>query len=92
MLDNEDSPFWLAARREIEVSEIRRPVSSRPVGRGTVGTRAGKKLISLTFDDGPHTATTPSILRVLKQHRVPATFFLSGRWRSDTRNWSSRLQ
>jgi len=34
--------------------------------------------IFLTFDDGPHTRTTPAVLDVLKSHDVPATFFLSG--------------
>ncbi len=78
LLDNEESPFWQAARREVEAPVTRRLVSGTPIGRGTVGPRAGRKRIALTFDDGPHTATTLSILRVLKQHRVPATFFFVG--------------
>ncbi len=32
----------------------------------------------LTFDDGPHPAATPSVLDVLRQEGVSATFFLLG--------------
>jgi peptidoglycan/xylan/chitin deacetylase (PgdA/CDA1 family) len=40
-----------------------------------------RKLVALTFDGGGDTATgTPLILRTLRRRRVPATFFLAGRW------------
>ena len=35
--------------------------------------------IALTFDDGPHSTSTPQILELLKQFNVPATFFLVGK-------------
>lgn len=35
-------------------------------------------LVSLTFDDGPHPVYTPELLRILAQHGVKATFFLTG--------------
>jgi peptidoglycan-N-acetylglucosamine deacetylase len=35
-------------------------------------------LIALTFDDGPHPATTPYLLDILKKHNAKATFFLLG--------------
>ncbi|MGO8874129.1 MAG: polysaccharide deacetylase family protein [Acidimicrobiales bacterium] len=38
---------------------------------------AGKKVIALTFDDGPG-PYTPQVLAVLEQHHVPATFFEIG--------------
>lgn len=38
-----------------------------------------KKLVALTFDDGPHPYFTPMLLEVLSQERAPATFFLLGR-------------
>ena len=38
----------------------------------------GKKLVALTFDDGPSPLTTPKLLDVLKQKHVPATFFVLG--------------
>lgn len=37
-----------------------------------------ERLIALTFDDGPHPATTPAILEVLRRHDARATFFLIG--------------
>ena len=38
----------------------------------------GKKLIALTFDDGPSAATTPTLLNTLKSRDVPVTFFMLG--------------
>lgn len=38
----------------------------------------GKKQVALTFDDGPHPAYTPQILRILKQYDAKATFFVVG--------------
>lgn len=37
-----------------------------------------KKLIALTFDDGPSRATTPRLLDILKEKKVKATFFVLG--------------
>lgn len=39
---------------------------------------AGKKLVALTFDDGPGAATTPRLLDILKAKGVKATFFALG--------------
>jgi peptidoglycan-N-acetylglucosamine deacetylase len=39
---------------------------------------AGKKLIALTFDDGPWPKTTEEILATLKKENVKATFFMIG--------------
>jgi len=40
-----------------------------------------QKLVALTLDGGGDTASgTASILRTLRRRRVPATFFLAGRW------------
>lgn len=39
---------------------------------------AGKKMIALTFDDGPSSATTPRLLDILQQKGVKATFFMLG--------------
>ena len=38
-----------------------------------------KKLIALTFDDGPYGPSTQAILKILEQEKVPATFFLVGK-------------
>ncbi|MBI3638034.1 MAG: glycosyltransferase [Candidatus Rokubacteria bacterium] len=36
------------------------------------------RLIALTFDDGPDGQYTPQILDILREHQVPATFFVLG--------------
>lgn len=38
----------------------------------------GRQVVALTFDDGPDPATTPHLLRLLRTHDVPATFFVVG--------------
>ncbi|MBD9387224.1 polysaccharide deacetylase family protein [Agrobacterium sp. AGB01] len=38
-----------------------------------------KPLVALTFDDGPTVRFTQDVLDLLKEHDVPATFFLTGR-------------
>lgn len=39
----------------------------------------GRKVVYLTFDDGPSANNTPKILDILKQYNVKATFFLIGK-------------
>lgn len=38
-----------------------------------------ERLVALTFDDGPHPATTPQLLDLLAGHGAKATFFVIGR-------------
>lgn len=38
----------------------------------------GKKVVYLTFDDGPSTTVTPYVLNTLKRENVQATFFVLG--------------
>jgi peptidoglycan/xylan/chitin deacetylase (PgdA/CDA1 family) len=40
--------------------------------------KTSKKVIAITFDDGPDAVATPQILSILKQHNVPAIFFCIG--------------
>lgn len=37
------------------------------------------KVVTLTFDDGPDPWFTPEILRILRDRKVPATFFVIGK-------------
>lgn len=37
-----------------------------------------QRCVALTFDDGPDPVKTPQILRVLAEHNVKATFFVTG--------------
>ncbi|WP_261856315.1 polysaccharide deacetylase family protein [Clostridium folliculivorans] len=39
----------------------------------------GKKIVFLTFDDGPSTTVTPKVLEVLKKNDIRATFFIVGK-------------
>lgn len=43
-----------------------------------------RRLVTLTFDDGPVPETTPAILRALAHDNVHATFFLIGRYLDGT--------
>lgn len=38
-----------------------------------------KKVVALTFDDGPHPKFTPDILNILDKYRIKATFFMVGK-------------
>ena len=42
--------------------------------------RTGAKVVALTFDGGDNGVGAPLILRVLTRRKVPATFFVSGKW------------
>ena len=44
------------------------------VSRGSTG----RRVIALTFDDGPDPLTTPFLLKVLSKYKMRATFFVSG--------------
>lgn len=39
----------------------------------------GKKVVYLSFDDGPSETNTPSILKTLKEENIKATFFVLGK-------------
>ncbi len=42
----------------------------------------GKPMVALTFDDGPDPATTPTLLALLEQNHIQATFFVTG-WKAE---------
>lgn len=58
----------------------------------------GRRLVTFTFDDGPFPETAPTMLRLLEQHHIRATFFLIGGYMVgddphavETRAWAKRL-
>jgi peptidoglycan/xylan/chitin deacetylase (PgdA/CDA1 family) len=58
----------------------------------------GRRLVTFTFDDGPFPETAPTVLRILEQHRIRATFFLIGEYlegttphAAETRLWAKRM-
>ena len=59
--------------------------TARPAGRRTAyetrvifRTAPARRLVAITFDDGPTPAWTPRVLELLSEHRALATFFLVG--------------
>lgn len=46
---------------------------------GIHSSETDKKVVALTFDDGPHKIYTQEILAVLKKYNIKATFFLIGK-------------
>lgn len=54
------------------------PARYRGVSTRTPPRYFTEKVCALTFDDGPSRQITPSILKILKQENVPATFFVMG--------------
>lgn len=55
---------------------MRRPAMLRKQAHLTLA--APGRQLALTFDDGPHPAQTPAILRILRRYDAPATFFVIG--------------
>jgi peptidoglycan/xylan/chitin deacetylase (PgdA/CDA1 family) len=55
--------------RKNEPTTVPQTISSWPTGR---------KLVALTYDDGPHPTITPKLIELLKRKNAPATFFLLG--------------
>lgn len=59
------------------------PDRAEEVARGRLrewdGIELPGKVVLLSFDDGPHPVHTPAILDILREHGVPAVFFLIGR-------------
>lgn len=41
---------------------------------------SGRRLVTLTFDDGPFPETTPAVLKALAKYKVHASFFVIGRY------------
>ena len=63
----------------LQIDGITRPGSQLFYPAITHGSRSSG-LVALTFDDGPDPKVTPEILRLLREHRAHATFFVIGKW------------
>nr|WP_237704208.1 polysaccharide deacetylase family protein [Lactococcus garvieae] len=61
-------------KEEAQHSKIKIPSAQQVQSKAL----AHKKLVALTFDDGPDPQTTPRLLSILKKANVPATFFVLG--------------
>ena len=58
----------------------------------------GRRTVTFTFDDGPFPETAPTVLKILADHHVRATFFPIGKYLAgdtpravDTRAWAKRI-
>ncbi len=71
------SRTWRAPARRIRNAGYY--VAGRLWRDAIVGIRTDQKVVALTFDDGPDPDYAPGILDALREHKVPATFFLLGR-------------
>ncbi|SFC70935.1 polysaccharide deacetylase family protein [Streptomyces aidingensis] len=71
-------PFAAPGARSPRLGESvrRQNVPVREAAAVTLPVKGDK--IALTLDDGPHPEYTPEVLKVLRTHRVRATFFLIG--------------
>ena len=58
---------------------LRRASAPQIVGEAIRQVRTTRKVLALTFDDGPNPEATGKILALLKQHGAKATFFLVGK-------------
>ena len=67
---------------EPEPTQPAGPSTSEPTastfGQEVFSGPADDNRVALTFDDGPSTSLTPSVLRTLERHQVHATFFVLG--------------
>jgi peptidoglycan/xylan/chitin deacetylase (PgdA/CDA1 family) len=59
-------------------SDISRLLAGLPVSDAVLHGDPARRMVALTFDDGP-SGRTPAILTVLKRHHAHATFFVVGR-------------
>ena len=73
----DSDPFWEKAEKTYPASVAVPAIPASRLNLMGHGDRERKE-IALTFDDGPHPGYTPQLLAVLKQYKVPATFFLVG--------------
>jgi peptidoglycan/xylan/chitin deacetylase (PgdA/CDA1 family) len=69
-------PFRLAEDKKSPPKPESPPVTNPPPV--DISGLAGKKLVALTFDDGPHPTNTKTLLDNLKQENAKATFFVLG--------------
>jgi peptidoglycan/xylan/chitin deacetylase (PgdA/CDA1 family) len=79
--ENELCP-WLPPNRSLQAwkadAALRTPLAMCEYMLGSNPDLQRKKLIALTFDDGPYPLYTPLLLEVLEHYHVRATFFVVG--------------
>lgn len=71
-----EAPTWGIAPPEEEAPPA--PGWTGPVEDTYTRVKTSKRVVALTFDDGPHPENTPRLLDMLKERKVKATFYVVG--------------
>ncbi len=66
---------WPALNAEASITKAWMVAEGPAYAKGS-----GRRLVTLTFDDGPSPESTPKVLSVLARHNVHASFFVIGRY------------
>ena len=69
-----EAPTW----EDVQPVEENAPSWSKPVNDTYTRVSTGRKVVAITFDDGPHPENTPRLLDMLKERRIKATFYVVG--------------
>ena len=69
-----EAPTW----EDVQPVEENAPGWSKPVNDTYTRVSTSRKVVAITFDDGPHPENTPRLLDMLKERRIKATFYVVG--------------
>lgn len=69
-----EAPTWGA----VQPVEENAPGWSKPVNDTYTRVTTSRKVVAITFDDGPHPENTPRLLDMLKERKIKATFYVVG--------------
>lgn len=71
---------YIQAEMEIAAEPMKKPDENAATKcRTLVHGSSRRKLVALTFDDGPHPRFTPRLMKILDHYKIKATFFLVGK-------------
>ena len=76
-----ETPVAVVAPKPVPTSKPKPPkrvVKPRPCAQIVYSVSTKHRVYALTFDDGPDPTWTPQVLKILRQKRVKATFFMVG--------------
>ena len=69
-----EGPTW----GEVETDEVDPSGWSRAIDDTYTQVSTSRKVIAMTYDDGPHPENTPRLLDMLKERKIKATFYVVG--------------
>jgi peptidoglycan-N-acetylglucosamine deacetylase len=71
-----EAPTWGVAPPKEETPPA--PGWTGPVDDTYTRVKTSKRVVAITFDDGPHPENTPRLLDMLKERKIKATFYVVG--------------